>query len=222
VTGDFTGRRVVAGCGRPQPMSLPDAQIVEQQAFHEAAHAVAGMASGMLLDSLQLFDVAEGKHTGSTTWLSSRAAWFDFAVEMAAGAIASVRFLQEAGLATPQNLPGVADDDERELAIAVTCRLGHDVVTAGPAPEDGATWDEVTAAAARAVDELWARITVVARALLEAPGRRLTGHQVSALTGLANPVPAAVAADGTILSRWRAAEDESLEGRGPGSPGSAK
>lgn len=165
-------------------LRLPDAQVLQALAFHEAAHAVSGMASGMRLESLQLLVVAAGQHTGSTTWGPSAVACFDLAVQAAAGEIASVRFLQKGDMATAQNVLAVASGHDQELAIAAAARMGYQIVTVGPAPEGAATWDEVTAAAARAVDELWAQITAVARALLEAPGYRLTGHQVSALAGI--------------------------------------
>ncbi|MEU6719863.1 hypothetical protein ABZ897_51130 [Nonomuraea sp. NPDC046802] len=164
------------------------------------------MAAGMQLKSLQLYEVDAGQGspglTGSTTWAPTMAEEFDFAVECAAGEVAHRRQLQEVGLATGQAIGDTHAIHDRDVAIKVLAQGGFRIVTSGPAPERGATWEEVTSAAVRAVEELWSEITTVATSLLSSPDLRLTAQQVTAVTGRLNPTTTP-ASPGPFLSRWR-------------------
>ncbi|MEJ8654732.1 hypothetical protein WKI65_43540 [Streptomyces sp. MS1.AVA.3] len=203
---DFIDLNAVPVTRHPQDNPLSIAESWRGLAYHEAAHALTGIAAGMQLESLQLLEVDAGQGllglTGSTTWAPTRAAEFDFAVECAAGAVASRRQLEEAGLATEQVLKCIESLHDREVAVKVLAQCGFQIVISGPAPDRGATWREVTQAAERAVDELWSDITAVAEALLASPGHRLTAEMVSAITGRPNPTTSA-ASPGPFPSRWR-------------------
>lgn len=178
-----------------QPSLLTLAQKRRSLAVHEVAHTIVGMSYGMSLARVRVIeteatDPAPGvTQTGATTWNPTWVAEFAFAVQCAAGPIAEQRHLAEAGLLTAGVAAQVAGEHDRDMAVATLARTGYELVLAGPAPQFGTTWDQVTEQAREDVSALWPEVTVVAEALLTADDLTITPADILRLTGRPNPAP---------------------------------
>ncbi|MFE2550541.1 hypothetical protein [Streptomyces sp. NPDC059355] len=180
--------------GQPRPtqgMDLAEGEIRSAMAFHEAGHAVLGIAYGMHAERVTLFtwqDPHQGTLvTGSTSWNASGIRPWRFAAQCAAGEAAQVHFLREQGLWTPKRAAALEAVHDRELAVDVLAQWGF-LLGRDHTPAGGKSWAVVQAIAARSVALLWPGITAVAHAL-EAHDE-LIGDDAARLAGLANP-PAA-------------------------------
>lgn len=195
MTGDPFDLNTLPDTRTRQASLLTVAQKRRSLAFHETAHALVGMSYGMSLARVRVIeaevtDPAPGvTQTGATTWNPTWVDEFAFAVQCAVGPIAEQRHLTEAGLLTADVAAQVAGDHDRDMAVATLARTGYELALAGPAPEFGTTWDEVTERARADVSALWPEISVVAEALLTADDLTITPADVLRLTGRSNPEP---------------------------------
>ncbi|MEW9511802.1 hypothetical protein [Streptomyces bacillaris] len=160
-------------------------------AFHEAGHAVLAMAYGMrvITSEVMAWEPEPGGWAlcGNTASEARSAPPWRFAAMAAAGEIAQVGYLMSYGLWTPERAFACTADHDREQAIDVLAgfgyRLGRDHVPVG-----GKSWGQVRGMARRRVGHLWREIRTVAHAMNEATV--LSGDEIAAITGLANPAPA--------------------------------
>ncbi|MGW7412789.1 hypothetical protein [Streptomyces sp. NPDC054863] len=170
--------------------SLTREQVRRGNAFHEAAHALVGMAYGISLQRILLTETplpdSDGGvvMSGLVTWNPCWVDEVEFAVQYAAGAIAEQRQFDAAGLDAE-----AAECHDRDAAVAVLTQSDYDFVLSGTAPAGGVTWEQITARAQQRVSSLWPEITLVAEALLAAPGMELSSIEVCALTGWTNAAP---------------------------------
>lgn len=170
----------------------PSVELRNSVAYHEAGHAIIGMTFGMSLDRLRIY--TEDSHgypnwAGSTYWNPCTVPTLDLVVELAAGEVAAIRYFTLLGHHQSLAASRAASPHDQALAIRAAARSGYPITFDGPAPAAGTTWERVVAAAEQAVESAWNRITFTAEALLSAPGHELSGAQVAALTGMANPEP---------------------------------
>ncbi|MFE4206108.1 hypothetical protein ACFRSX_32680 [Streptomyces goshikiensis] len=175
---------------RPVPtwMPLTDKQIIRGSAFHEAAHAVVGMALGGRCESLSIFSVQHNgltAWTGVTCWNETRAfSPLGFAVMAAAGAVGELAQLAADGLLTAELAAIPRGTHDRDTAINCCAAAGFTITLHGDAPADpdqGTSWTEVTKTTQGMVNDLWPAITALAEALLQAPGLALTGDAAAAI-----------------------------------------
>lgn len=176
----------------PQANPLPLQQIRAGLAYHEASHAVIGMTRGMSLQRTRVYQVPDpalNLWTGTTTWAVSWVLEFNFACQCAAGSVGELRYLKESGLLTSATAACALAPHDRAAAETALASVGYRIASEGPAPENGATWDEILDATHTAVDEHWPQITELATAILAAPGYTVTGAHAAAITGIPNPTP---------------------------------
>lgn len=175
-------------------LDLTKPQLARQVAYHEAGHAVVGMAVGMSL--IEVWVNPDGREVGRsrtqrfvqygrTEFDHSTAQCFDYAVKSMAGAAAETRHLHATGL-LPHHERRTAPD-EWDGAVQDLAVHGYRLVASGRAPSNGATWDQVMGAADSTVDRYWRQITAVAERLVVA--RQLTGDQVAHIARIPNPRP---------------------------------
>ncbi|MFJ8363064.1 hypothetical protein [Streptomyces sp. NPDC093984] len=169
------------------PLTYEAARL--SMAFHEAGHAVLGMAYGMRVITSEViaWEPEQGGWalTGNTAHESSGTPPWQFAAMAAAGEIAQVNYLMSYGLWTPQRAYACTAAHDCEQAIDLLAqfgyRLGRDHV-----PEGGKSWGMVRGMARRKVGYLWREIRTVAHAMNE--HSVLTGDEIAGLTGLVNPL----------------------------------
>lgn len=173
----------------PTWMPLTDEQIIRGAAFHEAAHAVVGMALGGRCEKLSVFPVQHNgltAWTGVTCWNETRTfSPLGFAVMAAAGAVGDLAQLAADGLLTAELAAIPRGTHDRDTAINCCAAAGFTIALTGEAPADpdqGTTWTEVTKTTTDMVNDLWPAITALAEALLQAPGLALTGDAAAAIT----------------------------------------
>ncbi len=170
----------------------PSVELRNSVAYHEAGHAIIGMTFGMSLNRLRIYTEDSRGYpswAGSTHWNPCTVPTLDFVVELAAGEVTAIRYFTLLGHHQSLAASRAASRHDQAMAIREAARSGYPITLDGPAPVSGTTWGRVVAAAERAVDVAWNRITVTAEALLAAPDLELSGAQVAALTGIANPRP---------------------------------
>ncbi|WP_372412829.1 hypothetical protein [Streptomyces luteireticuli] len=175
-----------------QENRLTPQQIARGLAFHEAAHAVIGMAAGMPLVRTRIVRTTQDGRpvlSGATAWAPNSAQPFDFAVMSLAGQTADLRQLAEAGLLTAQTAAWADSAHDRHLATTGLATIGYEIRPSGPAPAYGTTWAAVADEAERRVTALWPQITAVAQAMLTAANETVTAAEAEALTGIPNPAP---------------------------------
>ncbi|MFF4350889.1 hypothetical protein [Streptomyces sp. NPDC001530] len=177
--------------GTPRPfldMPLTHEQARLGMAFHEAGHAVLSMAYGMhvITSEVIAWNTENGgwRLTGNTAHQAQNTPPWQFAAQAAAGELAHINYLMIYGLWTPERAAACASPHDRDQAIDILgqfgFRLGRNYV-----PEDGKSWGMVRGMARRKVAHLWHEIRTVALAMDE--NTVLTGNEIAALTGLANP-----------------------------------
>ncbi|MGW1295079.1 hypothetical protein [Streptomyces sp. NPDC002533] len=157
-------------------------------AFHEAAHAVVGMAYGMHVFASEVIawfpDADEWGLSGKTVLEGHAGRPWEFAAQCAAGSVAQVQYLMASGLWTPERALACVAEHDCDLAVDVLAdfgyELGRDHVPAG-----GKSWGMVRGMARRRVDHLWREIRTVAHAMNESTV--ILGDEIAAITGLANP-----------------------------------
>ncbi|MFD5455574.1 hypothetical protein, partial [Streptomyces olivaceus] len=157
-------------------------------AFHEAGHAVLGMAYGMHVHKVEVIAWLSDPYTShvtgcTTTEVSNDCDWWEFAAQSAAGTIAQVSYLMAYGLWTPDRAAGCEALHDRDLAIDVLTERGYRIGT-DSVPAGGRSWAMVQGMARRKVTHLWPHIQTVAHALFEQSV--LTGDDITGLTGLVN------------------------------------
>ncbi|MFD3927430.1 hypothetical protein [Streptomyces sp. NPDC058614] len=168
------------------PLSYEQARL--GMAFHEAGHAVVALAYGMHVVTSEVINwTTEGGGwavTGTTAVQARDADAWQYAAQCAAGTLAQVQYLMVHGLWTPERAAACAAVHDRELAVDALAsqgfRLGRDHV-----PNGGKSWGMVRGMARRKVAHRWHEIRTVAYAMNERDV--LTGDEIAALTGLANP-----------------------------------
>ncbi|MFE6064779.1 hypothetical protein [Streptomyces sp. NPDC056431] len=165
-------------------------------AFHEAGHAVLAMSYGFHLLSTEVVywepEPDRWNLTGLTTIASEDVIppW-KFGAQAAAGTVAEVRYLMTSGLWTPERAAACDAEHDRRHAIDTAAETGHRIAC-DHVPPGGKSWGQVRGMALRKIGLLWREIRTVAHAMNE--HTKLTGEQVAAMTGLANPpMPGAVA-----------------------------
>ncbi|MGW3415488.1 hypothetical protein [Streptomyces sp. NPDC000888] len=177
--------------GKPRrPVDMPLSYTAARlgMAFHEAGHAVVALAYGMHVVTSEVINwTTEGGGwavTGTTAVQARDADAWQFAAQCAAGTLAQVQYLMVHGLWTPERAAACAAEHDRELAVDALAsqgfRLGRDHV-----PDGGKSWGMVRGMARRKVAHLWWEIRAVAYAMNERDV--VTGDEIAALTGLANP-----------------------------------
>ncbi|MFG2526269.1 hypothetical protein [Streptomyces sp. NPDC048527] len=176
--------------GKPKPffnMPLTYEQARLGQAFHEAGHAVLGMAYGMQVITSEViaWQPEEGgwAMTGNTVHQTDDMNAWRFASMCAAGEIAQIGYLMAYGLWTPERAYACTADHDREQAIELLAKFGHQLGR-HHVPEGGKSWGMVRGMARRKVGHLWREIRTVAHAMDERTV--LTGDDIADLTGLAN------------------------------------
>ena len=157
-------------------------QDQRSNAYHEASHAIAALATGKHLVSVSIIGGAD--HGGQTTSLTDRNAKSEPLVD-AAGERGQLRHLQEAGLLNPQTYYAVelGAKGDRELAVKHDSRIRFGEPSPGLVP-----YTDVQQQTDELLDPHWPAIIRVA-AELEVH-KMLSGDRVSELAGLPNP-PAA-------------------------------
>ncbi|MFH8888315.1 hypothetical protein [Streptomyces sp. NPDC017949] len=157
-------------------------------AFHEAGHAVVSMAGGLHVLTSEVIAWENGEDgwslTGKTEATARSINPWRFAAQCAAGEIANVQYLMAYGLWTPERAFACAADHDRELAVDVLAGFGYDLGR-DRAPAGGKSWGMVRGMARRKVGYLWREIRTVAHAMAERD--KLTGAEITTLTGLPNP-----------------------------------
>ncbi|WP_406122095.1 hypothetical protein [Streptomyces sp. NBC_00989] len=177
--------------GKPRPflnMPLTYRQARLGMAFHEAGHAVLSMTYGMHVITSEVIawepEPGQWAVTGNTAHQTQDTPPWHYAAQCAAGELAHVAYLMAYGLWTPERAAACAAAHDRELAIDVLrqfgYRLGRTCV-----PEGGKSWGMVQGMARRKVGHLWREIRTVAHVMDERTV--LTGDEIAAQTGLANP-----------------------------------
>ncbi|MGW2340608.1 hypothetical protein [Streptomyces sp. NPDC001661] len=177
--------------GRMRPvvdMPLDYEQTRLGLAFHEAGHAVLAMAYGMTVHTSEVIvwtrENGTVSVTGNTAWKGNDTPPWRFAAMAAAGEVAQVNYLMTYGLWTPERAYACCSDHDREQTIDILADYGYRIGREH-APEGGKSWSMVRGMARRKVAYLWREIRTVAHALDERTV--LTGDEIAALTGLANP-----------------------------------
>ncbi|MGW1211220.1 hypothetical protein ACWD5F_16475 [Streptomyces sp. NPDC002499] len=177
--------------GRPRPLQeipLSYEQARLGMAFHEAGHAVLSLAYGMHIVSSEVIawetEPDRWALTGRTMHQAAGTSPWHFAAQCAAGTLAHVTYLMAYGLWTPERSAACAAEHDRELAIDVLARFGYRLGR-GHVPAGGKSWGMVQGMARRKVGHLWHEIRTTAHAMNERT--LLTGDEIAALTGLANP-----------------------------------
>ncbi|MFD9458741.1 hypothetical protein ACFWBC_37395 [Streptomyces sp. NPDC059985] len=174
----------------PQYVNLSHEQMLRSLSFHEAGHAVVGMVVGINCARSSLFqDEIEGEFcwTGRTVWGKSEPSCFHFAAMCAAGQVAGLRQLEEAGLLSCEVRKWADAPHDRETAIHSLAGSGYEITLEGPAPANGATWSQVTMYAEALIGQYWNVVTEGAEALLGSPALSLSGDQIAQAVGIANP-----------------------------------
>ncbi|WP_329117475.1 hypothetical protein [Streptomyces sp. NBC_01465] len=176
--------------GTPRPtlhMPLSYEQARLGLAFHEAGHAVLGMAYGMHVQTSEVIawspEPDKWTVTGNTTWGTCNVDQWQFAAQAAAGEICHVLYLMTCGLWTPDRAAACASPHDREQAIDVLAEFGYRIGRTY-VPEGGKSWGMVRGMARRKVGYLWREIRTVAHAMNE--HTVLTGADIAALTGMTN------------------------------------
>lgn len=151
--------------------SLSREQILLLLAHHEAGHAVVALHHELQVASLELFEYDNGGRWSAdgityVTYLPSLAT--QFAVQAAAGQIASLKWLEQQGLLNEETLAAANADHDRDETIEL---LAQDQIIA--------SWPDTCDLAADLVSALWWKIAAVAEAA--AKNGYLTGQQIAAL-----------------------------------------
>ncbi|MFG3123682.1 hypothetical protein ACGFYO_16935 [Streptomyces sp. NPDC048201] len=177
--------------GNPKPffeMPLPYEAARLGTAFHEAGHAVLGMAYGTRVVRSEVIawttDTGWGL-SGNTAFEARGTQPWHFAAQCAAGEVAHIQYLLAYGLWTPERALVCAADHDREQAIDVLDQFGYRL-DRDRVPEGGKSWGMVRGMARRKIGYLWREIRTVAHAMNERTV--LTGDEIAALTGMTNPV----------------------------------
>ncbi|WP_018553997.1 hypothetical protein [Streptomyces sp. ATexAB-D23] len=156
--------------------------------FHEAGHAVLAMAYGIHVVSSEVMSWSVGEDgwglTGSTTLNVGNVGAWQYAAMCAAGSVAQVQYLLVAGLWTPEHALSCAAVHDREQAVDVLAAHGHRLGRTS-VPAGGRSWGQVRGMARRRISFYWREIRLVAEAMNERT--IVTGEEIAALTGLANP-----------------------------------
>lgn len=149
--------------------SLTRKQVLLLLAHHEAAHAVIAVHHGLEVTSLEVLHRTEQGGTWSiggityVTYFPREAT--EFALQGAAGELASLKWLDEQGLVSEETIAAAAADHDRDEVLQLLARDGIQT-----------DWPEVRGRAQTQVDALWPQITAVAHAAAEKG--RLTGAEI--------------------------------------------
>lgn len=152
--------------------------------FHEAGHAVVGLANGLGIDGVFLSASSENPQFMFYTVWSGSASWTSYLAYLAAGERAADRWLRTTGEWTPERAWSVERSarSDRNRAVERAGELGQDLhLTAHP--WDG--WTQVCSWADGSLDTHWDRVEAVAEALLT--DGALDAAAVSRASGLPNP-----------------------------------
>lgn len=166
---------------------LPRAEGRWVVCFHEAAHAVVGLAYTMQLDHTGVVEWTDDQvryhHTGRTRWVALDVPVVRFAVVCAAGECASLRYLRGSGDWSPEAAAAAVTgaDGDRHHVITATAHTRHPIGR-DHTPPGGSSWAQIAAIADTVIGHLWHPITAVATALHTQ--FQLSGDQVAALTYL--------------------------------------
>lgn len=152
--------------------------------FHEAGHAVAGLACGLGIDGVFLSSAPDNPQFMFHTVWSGSATWESYATYLAAGERSADRWLRETGQWTPERAWSVERGarSDRNRAVEVAAEIGR-TLRIEAHPWNG--WTQVCSWADRALNAHWDRVAAVARALSESGS--LSATDVARVTGLANP-----------------------------------
>jgi hypothetical protein len=168
------------------PLSYEQARL--GMAFHEAGHAVLALAYGMHVARSEVIAWEPAPDswavTGNTAWQAQNTPPWHFAAMGAAGQVAQVQYLMVYGLWTPERAAACAADHDREQVIDTLTRAGFRIGRSH-VPEGGKSWGMVRGMARHKVCHLWREIRTVAHAMNE--NTALSGDEIAAITGLANP-----------------------------------
>lgn len=149
--------------------SLTREQILLLQAHHEAAHAVIAVHHGLEVTSLEILQHTEdhgGWSIGGITYVTYFPHEADeFALQGAAGELATLRWLDEQGLTSEETIAAATADHDRDDVIQLLTQDGIQIF-----------WPEVRNRAQAEVDALWPQISAVAQAAAEKG--RLTGVEI--------------------------------------------
>lgn len=160
------------------------ALVQEMGVFHEAGHAVVGLACGLGIDGVFLSAAPGNPQMMFYTRWSGSASWTSYTAYLAAGERAADRWLRETGEWTPERAWSVERGarSDRNRAVERAEEFGGMLdITAHP--WDG--WTQICSGADGALNAHWERVRAVADALL-ADGA-LDAAAVSRVAGLPNP-----------------------------------
>lgn len=149
--------------------SLTREQVLFVQAHHEAAHAVIAVHHGLEVTSLEVQQHTEEDGAwsiGGITYVTYFPREADeFALQGAAGELASLKWLDEQGLQSEETIAAVTADHDRDEVIELLAQHGIQIC-----------WPDVRDRAQGEVNALWAQISAVAHAAAEKG--RLTGAEI--------------------------------------------
>lgn len=149
--------------------SLTREQVLLLQAHHEAGHAVIAVHHGLEVTSLELLPRTEdhgGWSIGGITYVMYFPHEADeFALQGAAGELASLKWLDNQGLTSEETIAAATADHDRDDIIQLLTQDGIHI-----------SWPQVRTRAQTQVDALWSQISAVAQAAAEKG--RLTGVEI--------------------------------------------
>jgi hypothetical protein len=139
--------------------SLSRAQVLLLLAHHEAGHTVVAIREGLSVASLELREYMEGDawSADGVTYMTYFPRLADgFALQGAAGELASLRWLDENGLRSEGTVAAANSDHDRDAVIELLASDGIRI-----------SWTDVRNRAQDMVRALWPQIRAVAHAAAE-------------------------------------------------------